>query len=107
MLHNLGNPSAATWVRHRRPTDLPVAQSVTIARIASEYSMNKRYQSMVLKGLKEYFQQCQRVVRQGDILAIPIDTAQTRFQSEQQEVTEESAEEFMKSFSVCVYMKCV
>ena len=69
--------------------------------------MNKRYQSMVLKGLKEYFQQCQRVVRQGDILAISIDTAQTRFQSEQQEVAEEGAEEFMKSISVCVYIRYV
>ena len=57
----------------RRPT-IPVAKTVTIARVASAFSTNRAYQLLFLQALQGYFKQSTRLVKQGDIIAVGIDT---------------------------------
>lgn len=51
-----------------------MARSITLARIASPISVQKRYQPLVLSALKEYFQNSSRLLKKGDIIALPICT---------------------------------
>lgn len=53
---------------------IPVAQSISIACVASCFSMNKRYQPLIFYALKTYFNSGRKLVKQSDILAVPIDT---------------------------------
>jgi peroxin-6 len=60
-----------------RPT-LPTASSVTVARVASPFSTNRIYQSLFLEALKEYFGHATRLVKQGDIIVVGINTDDIR-----------------------------
>lgn len=82
LLHNLStghsNPQflavrKCPFGQKKPPT--PVARSVTLARIASPISVQKRYQPLVLKALREYFQVAKRVLKNGDMVAMPISTS--------------------------------
>ncbi|KAH0584181.1 hypothetical protein H2248_009739 [Termitomyces sp. 'cryptogamus'] len=53
---------------------VPSAQALTIARVASPASTSRIYQPLFLKALKAYFDSTKRLVKQGDIVAVPIDT---------------------------------
>ncbi|KIY51147.1 AAA-domain-containing protein [Fistulina hepatica ATCC 64428] len=53
---------------------VPVAQSVTLARVASPTSMNRIYESLFLNGLQIHFKQCRRLIRKGDLIPVPICT---------------------------------
>ncbi|WOO79254.1 Peroxisomal biogenesis factor 6 [Vanrija pseudolonga] len=62
----------------RRPT-LPVAQKISIARVATAEGVDKRYERSWLKGLRNHFttkdvdgERVQRLVRRGDIIAVPV-----------------------------------
>ncbi|TBU46999.1 AAA-domain-containing protein [Dichomitus squalens] len=57
----------------RRPT-IPVAKTVTIARVASAFSTDRTYQVLFLQALQEYFKQSTRLVKQGDVIAVGINT---------------------------------
>ncbi|KAI8968503.1 P-loop containing nucleoside triphosphate hydrolase protein [Mycotypha africana] len=48
----------------------PVAQAVTIARVASPASMNKALQAVCLNSLKSWFEERERIVCKGDIISI-------------------------------------
>ncbi|KAI0693875.1 P-loop containing nucleoside triphosphate hydrolase protein [Cytidiella melzeri] len=61
----------------RRPA-IPTARTVTIARIASPMSTNRIFQPYFLQSLQHYFQGQLRLVKQGDIIAIPLDTDEYR-----------------------------
>ena len=61
----------------RRPT-IPVAKTVTIARVASAFSTNRAYQLLFLQALQDYFKQSTRLVKQGDIVAVGINTDDLR-----------------------------
>ena len=52
---------------------IPVARSVTIARVASPNSINRQYQSIFLHSLRSYFDAGKRLVKKNDIIAISID----------------------------------
>lgn len=60
---------------------IPTAAEVTISRLASPSTTDKTLQSCFLSGLRSYFEACHRVVKNGDIIAVPIDTilAQTLY----------------------------
>ncbi|KAF8803602.1 AAA-domain-containing protein [Phlegmacium glaucopus] len=58
---------------------IPVARSVTIARVASPNSINRRYQPFFLHSLKKYFDAGKRLVKQNDIIAVSIDTDPPRW----------------------------
>lgn len=59
----------------RTPT-LPTAKTITLARLATTESVDKRYERSWLKGLRSHFGKTSsedgRLVRRGDVLAIPI-----------------------------------
>lgn len=62
----------------RRPT-LPVASSVTLARVATAEGVDKRYERAWLRGLRHHFasggdepETHQRLVRRGDLIAVPV-----------------------------------
>ncbi|KAI0373357.1 AAA-domain-containing protein [Pilatotrama ljubarskyi] len=57
----------------RRPT-IPVAKTVTIARVASAFSTDRTYQSLFLHALQSYFKDSTRLVKQGDVIAVGINT---------------------------------
>ncbi|KAF6826155.1 peroxisomal biogenesis factor 6 [Colletotrichum plurivorum] len=52
----------------------PYARDITIQHVRSPVTAERAYQSAVLGGLKRYFAQKIRLVRTGDLLAVPIDT---------------------------------
>ena len=58
---------------------IPVARSVTIARVASPNSINRQYQSLFLHSLRRYFDAGKRLVKQNDIIAVSIDTDSSRW----------------------------
>lgn len=70
----------------RRLPSVPIAKYMTLARIASPVSIDKKYEERFTIGLRKYFEQpgrCgngesstekaqMRLVKQGDVIAIPI-----------------------------------
>jgi peroxin-6 len=58
---------------------IPVARSVTIARVASPNSINRRYQSLFLHSLRRYFDAGKRLVKQNDIIAVSMDIDSSRW----------------------------
>ncbi|KAK1977006.1 peroxisomal biogenesis factor 6 [Colletotrichum cereale] len=52
----------------------PYARDITIQHVRSPVTAERAYQSAVLGGLKRYFAQNIRLVRTGDLIAVPIDT---------------------------------
>ena len=58
---------------------IPVARSVTIARVASPNSINRQYQSLFLNSLRRYFDGGKRLVKQNDIIAVSIDIDSSRW----------------------------
>ncbi|KAI0806992.1 AAA-domain-containing protein [Fomes fomentarius] len=57
----------------RRPT-IPTAKTVTIARVASAFSTDRAYQPLFLQALQTYFKRTTRLVKQGDVIAVGINT---------------------------------
>jgi peroxin-6 len=53
---------------------IPVAKTVTVARIASPFSTDRNYQLLFLRALKRHFSGIKRLVKQGDMIAVGIDT---------------------------------
>ena len=103
-LHNMGSPETFSLrFAMQRPGEafFPTADAVTIARVASEHSMYKRYQPIFMEGLKAFFQEKRRILKQGDLIAIPIDDALARFTEdvpEGQESAAASGEQDAESF---------
>jgi len=58
---------------HRQPA-IPTAKSVTIAKIASPFSINKKYQVASLNALKSYFAATKRLIKANDIIALSLYT---------------------------------
>ena len=56
---------------HRQPA-IPTAKSVTIAKIASPFSINKKYQVASLNALKSYFAATKRLVKANDVIALSL-----------------------------------
>ncbi|THH06073.1 hypothetical protein EW145_g4336 [Phellinidium pouzarii] len=64
--HCYGHPFGA------EPPFVPTAKSLTLSRIASPLSLDKNYQSAMLWSVKLYFETARRLVKKGDIIAIPL-----------------------------------
>ncbi|ODQ77397.1 hypothetical protein BABINDRAFT_163642 [Babjeviella inositovora NRRL Y-12698] len=80
--YNLGKPELFS-VGSATSEALPVAKSITLARVASPVTLDKAYQQSFLSELKSYFEKSLKVVSNGDMVPIPIDTllAKTMFES--------------------------
>lgn len=60
-----------------QPT-MPVARVITVARIASPFSINKRHQSIFLKALKAYFESGRKLMKPSDVFAVSVNTDDSR-----------------------------
>ena len=56
------------------PFCLPLAQCVTVTPVVSPLAKTKALRSLFLQRLKEYFEVSTRLIKQGDIIAIALDT---------------------------------
>lgn len=85
--YNMGSPTKVSVQRCTEDHSFAVAKDVTLARIASPISTNRTYQQAFLSGLRSYFENSARIVKQNDVIAVPIDTllAQTTFSSNTEE----------------------
>ncbi|KAG6910884.1 hypothetical protein DXG01_006567 [Tephrocybe rancida] len=61
---------------------VPNAKALTIARVASPISTNRIYQPLCLRALKAYFDLTERLVKQGDIVAVSLDTGDVLYHQE-------------------------
>jgi len=50
-----------------------VAKAVTVARVASPPTVDKALQAACLEALKEWFEEYERVVCEGDVIGVEID----------------------------------
>jgi len=64
---------------------IPTARSITLARIASPISINRQYQQLCIDALKTYFNSGKKLMKQGDLLALPIDTDLSRWATDEEE----------------------
>lgn len=69
---------------------IPIAKTVTVARVASGFSTDRTYQPLFLCALRAYFENKKRLVKQGDIIAIGMDTDIVRRNSETNSKVEEA-----------------
>lgn len=93
LLHNLGSPtevliskshpiikteskseSSSTADECSYAKHIKTAKEVTISRLASPVTTDRTLQQAFLSGLRVYFESCHRIVRNGDVITIPIDT---------------------------------
>ncbi|KAH8108501.1 AAA-domain-containing protein [Phellopilus nigrolimitatus] len=56
------------------PPSMPTAKSATLARIASPLSLNRALQNAMCRSLKSYFLATRRLVKKGDVIAVPVCT---------------------------------
>ncbi|KAL1743282.1 P-loop containing nucleoside triphosphate hydrolase protein [Schizophyllum fasciatum] len=82
---------------------VPTAHSVTISRVGSPISINKRYETNYLHKLKQFFEERKRLVKKGDIIALSLDTnlARTAQPDEDEEPAEQ--EERVSSANAVVF----
>ncbi|KAF8623959.1 hypothetical protein AX15_006117 [Amanita polypyramis BW_CC] len=78
-------PSTSNWIilhpfhlREPGPV-IPTARSVTVARIASPTTVNKTYQHLFIRSLKEYFERWTRFFQPRDVIAVCLDTDEESF----------------------------
>ncbi|KAJ3567059.1 hypothetical protein NPX13_g6901 [Xylaria arbuscula] len=64
-------PSQSKITSASRP---PTARDVTVQQVRTPISSEKALQTAILGGLKSYFTRSLRIVRTGDLIAVPIDT---------------------------------
>ncbi|KAG0340210.1 peroxisomal assembly protein [Podila humilis] len=81
---NLGSPSSLTidaaFLKHDEPA---VAKAVTVARVASPPTVDKALQNACLEALKEWFEEYERVVCEGDVIGVEIDEEAARLTPKQ------------------------
>ncbi|KAG1090401.1 hypothetical protein G6F42_019705 [Rhizopus arrhizus] len=80
----------------------PIAQAVSIARIASPASMDKALQSAFLESLKQWFEAKERIVCKGDIIAICLDEDSARLKPQDDDL---NAQEMNTKPTTLAYFK--
>ena len=88
-----------------RPT-IPTARAIVIARVASPFSTDRAYQNLFLHGLQDYFKKATRIVKQGDVIAVPISTVQVHRQGEAESGTEDASHEDWDDINELEYGFC-
>ncbi|KAJ7746664.1 P-loop containing nucleoside triphosphate hydrolase protein [Mycena metata] len=80
----------------RQPT-VPTAKAVTIARVTSPISADRTYQSAFLGSLKAYFSNSKRLVKQGDLIAVGLnsDVDNTTFDETEQPEVQDVDQKYM------------
>ncbi|KAF9929614.1 peroxisomal assembly protein [Linnemannia zychae] len=71
---NLGSPAVLTIdAAHLKQEEPTIAKAVTVARVASPATVDKALQTACLEALKEWFEEYERVVCEGDVIGVEID----------------------------------
>ncbi|KAK3815653.1 MAG: P-loop containing nucleoside triphosphate hydrolase protein [Linnemannia gamsii] len=71
---NLGSPATLTIdAAHLKQEEPTIAKAVTVARVASPATVDKALQTACLEALKEWFEEYERVVCEGDVIGVEID----------------------------------
>lgn len=79
LVHNLGSPEKVEIQRLSDTSEvLQEAQNINISRVASPVTLDRTFQASFLLGLREYFKKSTRLVKNGDILGIPVDSLMAR-----------------------------
>ncbi|KAG5976208.1 peroxisomal assembly protein [Claviceps digitariae] len=73
-LKKLSYPGKGTLPRFTSASHPPYAKDIAIHHIRTPISAERAYQTAVLGGLKRYFARKIRLVRHGDLIAVPVDT---------------------------------
>ncbi|KAG9318351.1 hypothetical protein JVU11DRAFT_441 [Chiua virens] len=78
LLHNLCPRGASQIVLRASPygardPGVTTAKSITLARVASPFSINRRYEPLFIDALHKYFGSSKRLVKDGDIIPLRID----------------------------------
>ncbi|KAK0459470.1 AAA-domain-containing protein [Desarmillaria tabescens] len=83
LLHNIcgeSSPSLSSTIQLHpspfgsgRPT-IPVARSITVARVASPISVDRTYQTLFVTALQRHFEGAPTLVKAGDIIAVALNT---------------------------------
>ena len=59
----------------QRTPPIPTAQSITVARVASRVTTQRKYQPVLLRALRKYFDGKRRLLKKGDLIAVAIDVS--------------------------------
>jgi peroxin-6 len=59
----------------QRPPPIPTAQSVTVAKVASPVTTQRKYQPILLRALRKYFDGKRRLLKKGDFIAVAVDVS--------------------------------
>lgn len=86
LIFNLGNPSTIHISKilqenthnNKYSNVLKTAKEVTISRLASVITTDRSLQTAFLSGLRTYFESFTRIAKNGDLIAVPIDTILAR-----------------------------
>ncbi|KAH9483816.1 Peroxisomal biogenesis factor 6 [Psilocybe cubensis] len=73
---------------------IPTARAITIARVASPASINRQYQPLFLESLKRHFASRKRLLKQGDVIAVSIDTDVARLNPDHEHGTFGTSRDF-------------
>lgn len=73
-----GSGARITSKKTSNSTLPPVAKEMTILRISTPLSTERTLQNGIFASLKHHFENKQRVLRQGDLIALPIDVGASR-----------------------------
>ncbi|PKI85101.1 peroxisomal assembly protein [Malassezia vespertilionis] len=82
-----------------KPPLLPAAEGVTVARIASPVATDRAYDEACLEALRRHFEHRPRILRLGDVFAVPVETGRARFEQvdvEREHIPQESARDLAR-----------
>lgn len=85
---------------------VPIARTVTIARLATALSVDRTYQSLFLHKLHDHFCERSRFMKQGDLIAVPIDTDDLQWTSQSDESHDASTGTDTADIQRSVYVIC-
>jgi peroxin-6 len=69
-----------------------MVRTLSVARVASPFSTDRAYQALFLRALKQYFEGAKRLVKQGDMIAVGIDTDALRRLHDNEATTDDALE---------------
>lgn len=59
----------------QRTPPIPTAQSITVARVASPVTTQRKYQQVLLRALRKYFDGKRCLLKKGDLFAVAVDVS--------------------------------
>lgn len=59
----------------QRTPPIPTAQSITVTRVASPLTTQRKFQPLLLRALRKYFDGKRRLLKKGDVIAVTVDVS--------------------------------